>query len=163
MAIFTKQTTEQRPQMRADNNSGDAGLSVIATGMKIVGDVETTGVLKVEGTIEGSIRSARQLLLGRQGQILGDVRATEAIIGGTVRGTVFTEERVEIQGTSTIEGDINTKSIVVLEGATINGNVRMGQQAVAQQPAPANAAQGNAGPTAKHEGKGERPPLAVNR
>ncbi len=155
MAIFTKQTTE-RPQMRADTNSGDAGLSVIAAGMKIVGDVETTGVLKVEGTIEGSIRSARQLLLGRQGQILGDVRATEAILGGTVRGTVFTEERVEIQGTSTVEGDIHTKSIVVLEGATINGAVRMGEQKAAAAPsAPA--------PTAKHASQGERPSLAVNR
>ena len=163
MAIFTKQTTEQRPQMRADTNSGDAGLSVIAAGMKIVGDVETTGVLKVEGTIEGSIRSARQLLLGRQGQILGDVRATEAILGGTVRGTVFTEERVEIQGTSTVQGDIHTKSIVVLEGATINGSVRMGQQPAASQPVAAQPAAGNGETKGKHPNQGERPSLAVNR
>ncbi len=151
MSIFTKQTTERTP-MRADTSSGDAGLSVIAPGMKIVGDVETTGVLKVEGIVEGSIRGARQLLLGRQGRILGDVRATEAILGGTVHGTVFTEERVEIQGTSTVQGDIHTKSIVVLEGATINGHVRMGEgiPAAASTPAPAPAA-------------AERPSLAVNR
>jgi cytoskeletal protein CcmA (bactofilin family) len=38
-------------------------------------------------------------------------------------------KRVEIQGTSKVEGDIHTKSIVVLEGGVINGTVRMGETA----------------------------------
>jgi cytoskeletal protein CcmA (bactofilin family) len=38
---------------------------------------------------------------------------------------VHAAERVEIQGTSSVNGDIYTKSIVVLEGGKINGTVRM--------------------------------------
>jgi cytoskeletal protein CcmA (bactofilin family) len=59
----------------------------------------------------------------------GDIRAHEVVIGGTVVGTIVAEERVEIQGTSTVKGDIHTKSIVVLEGGVINGTVRMGENA----------------------------------
>ena len=107
--------------------SPETGLSVIASGMKIVGDIESTGVVKIEGTVEGSVRGARQLLLGRQGTVHGDIRAHEVVIGGTVIGTIVADERVEIQGTSSVQGDIHTKSIVVLEGGVINGTVRMGE------------------------------------
>ena len=128
MSIFTKPTTEKVP-MRNDSPPPEAGLSVIAAGMKIVGDIESTGVVKIEGIVEGAIRGARQLLLGRQGTVHGDIRAQEVVIGGTVVGTIVADERVEIQGTSTVQGDIHTKSIVVLEGGVINGTVRMGENA----------------------------------
>jgi cytoskeletal protein CcmA (bactofilin family) len=126
MSIFTKPPTEKVP-MRNDAPSPEAGLSVIASGMKIVGDIESTGVVKIEGVVEGAIRGARQLLLGRQGTVHGDIRAQEVVIGGTVIGTIVADERVEIQGTSSVQGDIHTKSIVVLEGGVINGTVRMGE------------------------------------
>jgi len=129
MSIFTKPTTE-KVLMRNDAPPPEAGLSVIASGMKIVGDLESTGVVKIEGTVEGAVRGARQLLLGRQGTVHGDIRAHEVVIGGTVVGTIVAEERVEIQGTSSVQGDIHTKSIVVLEGGVINGTVRMGESAV---------------------------------
>ena len=129
MSIFTKPTTEKVP-MRNDSTPPEAGLSVIAAGMKIVGDIESTGVVKIEGIVEGAIRGARQLLLGRQGTVHGDIRAHEVVIGGTVVGKIVADERVEIQGTSTVQGDIHTKSIVVLEGGVINGTVRMGDNAV---------------------------------
>jgi cytoskeletal protein CcmA (bactofilin family) len=61
----------------------------------------------------------------------GDIYAGDAILGGKVVGTVVATERVEIQGTASVEGDIQTKSIVVFEGGSINGTVRMGEAAVA--------------------------------
>lgn len=128
MSIFNKPSTEKAP-MRNDSPPPEAGLSVIAAGMKIIGDIESTGVVKIEGIVEGAIRGARQLLLGRQGTVHGDIRAHEVVIGGTVIGTIMADERVEIQGTSSVQGDIHTKSIVVLEGGVINGTVRMGEHA----------------------------------
>ena len=101
------------------------GTSVIAAGLKIVGDVETSGVLKIEGTVQGSIRGARQVVVGRSGVVQGDVQAEEVVIGGRVVGTVTASERVEIQSNSVTEGDIHTRSIVVFEGGLLNVNVRM--------------------------------------
>jgi cytoskeletal protein CcmA (bactofilin family) len=125
MSIFNKPVPE-RPPTRLDPAPAEAGPSVIASGMKVTGDVETNGVVKVEGTVEGSIRGARQLLLGRTGAVHGDIQAQEVVIAGRIVGTVTATERVEVQSTSNIEGDIHTRTIVVLEGGVINGSVRMG-------------------------------------
>jgi cytoskeletal protein CcmA (bactofilin family) len=127
MAIFNKPATD-RPTTRLDASGAESSMSVIGSGMRIVGDIESNGVIKVEGIIDGSVRGARQLLLGKGGTIHGDIYAVDAILGGTVVGTVVASERVEIQGTSSVEGDIHTKSMVVLEGGMINGAVRMGEQ-----------------------------------
>lgn len=136
MAIFNKPAGD-RPVTRLDAPNAEPTMSVIGGGMRIVGDIESSGVIKVEGAIEGSIRGARQLLLGKSGTIHGDIYAVDAVLGGTVIGTVVASERVEIQGTAAVEGDIHTKSIVVFEGGTINGAVRMGEQpAVARVVAP---------------------------
>lgn len=137
MSIFKQpaNTPEQRPErppVRLDpppstaaTPDGAGGTSVIAAGLKIVGDVETAGTLKIEGTVQGSIRGARQVIVGRSGVIQGDIQAEEIVIGGRVVGTVNAAERVEIQANSVIEGDIHTRSIVVFEGGVLNGNVRM--------------------------------------
>jgi cytoskeletal protein CcmA (bactofilin family) len=125
MAMFTKDSPDKTDTKQSAAAPNEAALSIIAYGMKVHGDIDTSGVIKVEGTIEGTIRGARQVLVGRQGEVKGDVNAKEVVIGGKVDGTVHASERVEIQGTSSVNGDIYTKSIVVLEGGKINGTVRM--------------------------------------
>jgi cytoskeletal protein CcmA (bactofilin family) len=126
MAMFTKDAKDGSDKMDPKAAPGaEAALSIIAFGMKVHGDIETSGVIKIEGAIEGTIRGARQVLVGRQGEVKGDVHAREVVVGGKVDGTVNATERVEVQGTSAINGDIYTKSIVVLEGGRINGQVRM--------------------------------------
>lgn len=112
---------------KSENRSGgtEASLSIIAAGMHITGDIDTAGTLKVDGRIEGSVVGARQLMLGRNGAIHGNVHAGEVVIGGLVDGAIIAEERLELQGSAVVSGDIETKSIVVLEGARINGSVRM--------------------------------------
>jgi cytoskeletal protein CcmA (bactofilin family) len=66
----------------------------------------------------------------------GDVVTREAIIGGEVRGSVQASERVELQTTSVVHGDISTRRLLVQEGGEINGVLRMGEGA----PEPATAA-----------------------
>lgn len=129
MSIFKQPPpAPERPPVRLDTpptQVESGGTSVIAPGMKVVGDVETTGILKIDGTVHGSIRGARQVMLGRSGIVQGDVQAEEIVLGGRVVGTVTASERVEIQSNSVIEGDVHTRSIVVFEGGILNGNVRM--------------------------------------
>lgn len=133
MAIFNKPGPD-RAVGGSDPSAGDAAMSVIGNGMRIVGDVDSNGTIKVEGVVEGTVRGARQLLLGRSGVIHGDVHAADAIIAGRIVGMVVAQERVEIQGTASVDGDIHTRSIVVHEGASINGGVRMGEAAQASRP-----------------------------
>ena len=135
--------------------ANEAAMSVIAQGMRIVGDIECSGVLKIEGVVEGSIRGPRQLLLGRQGEVKGDLHAREVVLGGRVEGTVVADERVEIQGTALVTGDVHTKSIIVLEGGRINGAVRMDDGASAAAAAQLSMANG-------HRRTDARPALAAS-
>jgi cytoskeletal protein CcmA (bactofilin family) len=119
MAIFSQNSGEERRR-------GEAGLSIVGTGMTITGDVESDGVIKIEGTIKGSVRASQQILLAPGGLVEGDLETKEAVIGGEVRGTVRAEDRVEIQASSVIQGDIITARIAILEGGQVNGEIRMG-------------------------------------
>jgi cytoskeletal protein CcmA (bactofilin family) len=131
MAIFTKEQQAAGETKSAPTTGGGEGsLSMIAAGMKVTGDIDTDGVVKIEGKVEGSVRAGRQVLVGRQGEVVGDIMTREAVIGGKVQGTVTASERVEVQGTSTVIGDINTKAIAVVEGGKINGSIRISDTAV---------------------------------
>ena len=125
MAIFGREGNGTAETRIAGQTNREPSLSIIASGMTIVGDIDTDGVVKVEGRVEGGIRAARQVLIGRQGEVRGDINTREAVIGGTVYGTINATERLEVQATSLIVGDINTRVIAVVEGGKINGSVRI--------------------------------------
>jgi cytoskeletal protein CcmA (bactofilin family) len=127
MAIFTEKG-HGAPETQG-------ALSIIGPGMRVVGDITAEGVVKIEGTVVGTVRAGRQVLVSKGGEVEGDVITREAIIGGEVRGTVAAEERVEIQATSVVHGDISSRRLLVHEGGEINGVVRMGEDAAAQQTA----------------------------
>jgi len=66
-------------------------LSIIGPGMRVVGDITADGVVKIEGTVVGTVRAGRQVLVAKGGEVEGDIITREAIIGGEVRGTVVAE------------------------------------------------------------------------
>ena len=101
-------------------------LSIIAKDLTVVGDLSSEGVVKIEGTVEGVIRATTQILVAPGAVIRGDLHTAEAVIGGRVEGTVYASDRVEVQSTAAIQGDVVTRRIVVLEGGTVNGAVKMG-------------------------------------
>ncbi len=128
MAIFSKDDPTGRSGGRG--TPGETTLSIISAGTSISGDITCSGVLKVEGVIDGSVRQARQVMLAKDGAIRGDVTANEIVLGGVVDGNVSAADRLELQPTAVVNGDITTKSIVVMEGARINGSVKMSELAL---------------------------------
>jgi len=108
---------------------GDVGLSIIGTGMRVVGDIMAEGVVKVEGVVVGTVRAGRQVLVAKGGEVEGDIITREAIVGGEVRGSIQAHERVEVQATSVVHGDITTRRLFVQEGGELNGILRMGEAA----------------------------------
>jgi cytoskeletal protein CcmA (bactofilin family) len=110
----------------AIRNAEVGSISLIGPGMVVVGDVTTDGEVRVEGRVQGTLRAGRSVFVGKEGEILGDVSAEAAIIGGRVRGTVKAE-RLTLQATCEIEGEIHTQPhhLVLEEGAQFNGQVRM--------------------------------------
>lgn len=131
MSVFTSGNSE-RPHESSGRHTGKEGsLSIVANGMRVVGELETSGVVKVEGTVEGSVRAEQEVLVAKDGLVQGDIQTRQAIIGGRVVGSIHGYERVEIQQDSVVQGDVMTKRLVVQEGGEVNGNIRMGEAAAA--------------------------------
>ncbi len=103
----------------------DAALTIIAPGTRVVGEIHTSGVVKVEGVVSGMVQADRQVLVARGGVVEGDIRSTEAIVGGRVEGGVSATDRLEVQAGACVKGDVNTRCLVVQEGGEVNGLVNM--------------------------------------
>ena len=114
----------------ARDRSGDGAppesvISIIGPGMKIIGDCETEATLRVDGVVEGSIRAAKAVVIGKAGVVIGNVTTQEAVVAGRVSGTLNAESRLELQATCRVEGEIHTSRMQVEEGAILNGSVDM--------------------------------------
>ncbi len=102
-------------------------ISIIGPGMRVVGDCDTQGTLRIEGTVEGSVRAAKAVVLGKEGVVDGDIATQDAVIGGHVTGTITAESRLELQATCVIEGEIRARRIKLEEGGKVNGTVHIGE------------------------------------
>lgn len=107
--------------------SADGAISIIGAGMRIVGDLVTDGTVRVEGRVEGTIRAGKAVVLGKGGEVIGDVFTQDAVIGGRVEGRVVAESRLELQSTSEISGEIRARTahLQLDEGARFNGQIQM--------------------------------------
>jgi cytoskeletal protein CcmA (bactofilin family) len=107
--------------------SREGVISIIGPGMRVIGDCETEGTLRIEGTVEGTVRAGKAVVVGKDGVVLGDIQTQDAVIGGRVTGTVVAESRLELQATCLIDGEIRARRIKLDEGGTVNGKVLMGE------------------------------------
>ena len=101
-------------------------VSVIGEDMEVVGSVRSSGVLKVAGTVLGDVSADAQLLVAKGGRVKGDVCAREVVLNGEVYGSVVAEQRVELQGSAVIHGDITTPRLMIHEGAAVDSDVCIG-------------------------------------
>jgi cytoskeletal protein CcmA (bactofilin family) len=131
MAIFGKKKppAEARTPQPRGPSAPTAALSIIGSGMTVHGDLDANGVVKIEGTVDGNVRAAAQVLVAKGGSVQGDVDTTEAVVGGTVSGAIRARDRVEIQSGASVHGDITTRRILVAEGGALNGLIRMDEEA----------------------------------
>lgn len=110
-------------QDRTGPSSGNS--SVIADDLKIVGHglkISSLGVLQVNGEIEGDVRAA-EVIVGERGQVTGLVAGQSVIIRGTVWG-VICARTVALQASSKVEGDIHHMSFSLEKGAMFDGRSR---------------------------------------
>ena len=127
MAIFSSAAPEGEPAKPPFNRRKGDGvpLSIVARDMTITGDMQTEGVVKVEGRVTGTIRATSQIIVSPGAMIEGDLITNEAVVAGEVQGTIRASDRVELQASAFVRGDIYTPRISVLEGGRVSGEVNM--------------------------------------
>ena len=155
MAIFGRTSTgdgDMAKEAAAAQQTRDNVISIIGPGMRVVGDCETDGTLRIEGTIEGTVKAGKAVVIGKDGVVTGDVQTQDAIIGGRVNGAVIAESRLELQATCVIDGEIRARRIKLEEGGRVNGTVFTGDTGKA--PSPASLAPQPVGAAGGREGHG---------
>jgi len=104
-------------------------VSIVGPGMKVVGDCTSDGTIRVEGQVEGAVRAAKSVVVGKDGVVLGDIVTQDAIVAGRINGSVTAESRVELQATCRVQGDIRSRRIKLDEGGQVDGQLHMGAEA----------------------------------
>ncbi len=132
MGIFSSPARDEQGNELKRRRTDQIPFSIIASDMTVIGDLETEGVVRVEGRVRGTVRAGTQVLVASGAVIEGDLHAQEAVIAGQVSGAIHAHERVELQATALVAGDILTPRISIIEGARITGEVKMDSNMEAQ-------------------------------
>jgi cytoskeletal protein CcmA (bactofilin family) len=121
-------------------DGGEDDVANIGKSIAIKGDLTGNEDLVIEGKVEGKVELPNnQLTIGANGVVQAEVHAKTVVVVGRVAGNVKGSERVEIQATGVVEGDVAAPRLTVAEGAVLNGAIHMTQKegAAAAPPKPA--------------------------
>jgi len=132
VGIFSSPARDEQGNELKRRRTDQIPFSIIASDMTVIGDLETEGVVRVEGRVKGTVRAGTQVLVAAGAVIEGDLHAQEAVIAGQVSGAIQARERVELQASALVAGDILTPRISIIEGARITGEVKMDSKMEAQ-------------------------------
>jgi len=91
----------------------------------IVGDIITNGNIRVEGKVEGMLKSNHKIAIGDSAHVTGDIYALEAEISGHIDGEIHCSESLYLKKTAYINGDIFAKKLIIENGAVFNGKCNM--------------------------------------
>jgi len=100
-------------------------LSIVSAECYFQGTLNVQGSLRVDGTLEGSVDNARQVIIGEAGKIKGDVTANTVVCGGEIEGNICAE-MLEVLGKASIKGDVRSNKMIVEEGGRIDGLCKIG-------------------------------------
>lgn len=122
-----------RVEGRVTGNIRANGLTV-SPGGEVEGDVTGPGgapsrdTVMIEGRVHGSVRAPR-VEVGRDGLVGAGMEVTEATVRGRVTGPIVAEQRLLLEETAVVDGDVTAKRLGLREGGQVFGTIRIGERA----------------------------------
>ena len=106
----------------------------VSQGIKIKGEISGRGNLFLDGVFEGNIHIADgSFTVGPNARVTAEIEAREIIVHGEVIGTLK-GERVQVSSTGRVTGDMETRGIVIEDGAVLRSKVQVRQEDEPSQP-----------------------------
>ena len=99
--------------------------NVIAKNTTFIGDIVSEGDFRIDGTIEGSIKTSGRMIIGKGGIVKGNASCNNADIEGTVSGELTVKQLLTLKETANIQGDVTMDKLSIEPGATFNVNCSM--------------------------------------
>jgi cytoskeletal protein CcmA (bactofilin family) len=129
-----------------DENINGPAETVVGPSVKIQGDLNSEGNIKIEGQVSGKVKTSQSVFVIPGAKINADVLAGNAVVGGEVQGNLKITGHLILQSTAKIMGDISCQIFRVEDGAQFSGKCSMGTNG-----AMAPVVNGKKGPGAKLE------------
>ena len=113
-----KPATSPSPQEAGDR-------TVIARPSKIEGRVSGSGEIIVNGLVNGTIDATGTVKVAEQGRVEATVHGRIVAVAGSVAGDITADERIELEPSARVDGNITAPRILIKDGATFRGQVNM--------------------------------------
>ncbi len=120
MSLFSNKEESKEEVVRSNSTNH------IGKGTEIKGDLDTHGIIRIDGKIYGNVRSKSKINQGEGSYVEGNVISQNAEISGEVKGKLEISEMLVLKPSAVINGDIFTGKLIIESGATLNGTCRMG-------------------------------------
>ncbi len=121
--IASENTVGAKETMKVTDNCS----TVLSSGTAWEGSLKTQGSVRVEGHLSGEIDATDTVHVAEGAQVDAKIRAALVVIAGQFQGEVDCRERLEIMPTGQVKAQLTTKSLVVHEGAFIEGQIHMSE------------------------------------
>ena len=108
--------------------------NIIQQGTVLEGTVRSNGDVHISGKVIGRVEVKGKTVIMPGGEVDGEIDSGSARIGGRVKGEVSVRERLELNSTAVVEGDIITKKLIIEDGATFTGSCDMGGSSTGSTP-----------------------------
>jgi cytoskeletal protein CcmA (bactofilin family) len=102
--------------------------TIIGKGSAFEGRLSVQSTLRVDGRVKGTIKTSDSLVVGKEGDIDGDVAVRNAILGGKLKGKLDASGKVVLESNSVFSGELKTTKLVIDEGAVFEGTCAMGTE-----------------------------------
>lgn len=99
--------------------------NIIAAGTTITGDIKSEGPFRIDGTLEGNLKTSEKVVVGKTGIIKGTLEGDNADFEGKFSGKLILSGTLSLKSTAYIEGEVIVSKLAVDPGATFNATCSM--------------------------------------
>ena len=108
-----------------DDNLNGPAETIVGPSVKIQGDLNSEGNIKIEGQVAGKIKTSQSVFVIPGAKIAADILAGNAVIGGEIQGNIKFTGHLILQSSARINGDIACSILRVEDGAQFTGKCNM--------------------------------------
>lgn len=124
--MFNKNKKKKKAVSNNTLNNKIPTVNIISDGTKVKGNIQTASDIRVSGTIIGEAISKGKVIVTDSGLMKGNTTCENADIAGKIEGDIRVKNKLVLRQSAVVDGNIFTKTLIVEEGAQINGACKMG-------------------------------------
>src|SRR6185295_15857087 len=104
----------------------------VGGGTIVTGEANFKAMMRVDGHLSGRVSSSSgTLIVGANGKVDANIEVAVAVIHGTINGDIIATQRLELGRAAKVNGNIQTPSLIIEQGAIFEGSCKMLQMSQA--------------------------------